>query len=54
MSGWICLLDGGAISWASKKQTRIIDSTIDAKSIMLAADSKEAEWLQNLLLEVPL
>jgi len=48
------LLGGGAVSWVSKKQTYITDSTIAAKFVALAAVSKEAEWLQNLLLEVPI
>jgi len=35
-SGWIFNLGGGAVSWGSKKQTCIADST-------MAAGSKEAE-----------
>lgn len=52
-SGWIFTLGGGAISWASKKQTCIADSTMAAEFIALASGSKEAEWLRNLLLEIP-
>jgi len=48
------LLGGGAVSWASKKQTSITDSTMAAMFVALAAASKQAEWLRNLLLEVPL
>ncbi|GKE15579.1 zinc finger, CCHC-type containing protein, partial [Tanacetum coccineum] len=53
-SGWVFLLGGGAISWASKKQTCIIGSTMKSEFVALAAAGKEAEWLKNLLLEIPL
>ncbi|GKB91809.1 zinc finger, CCHC-type containing protein [Tanacetum coccineum] len=53
-SGWVFLLGGGAISWASKKQTCITGSTMKSEFVALAAAGKEAEWLKNLLLEIPL
>ncbi|XP_074283002.1 secreted RxLR effector protein 161-like [Silene latifolia] len=53
-SGWIFLLGGGAISWASKKQTCITDSILALDFIALASTCKEAEWLRNLLYEIPL
>ena len=53
-SGWIFLLGGGAVSWGSKKQTCITDSTMAAEFVALASCSKEAEWLRNLVLEFPL
>ncbi|GJR69566.1 zinc finger, CCHC-type containing protein [Tanacetum coccineum] len=53
-SGWVFLLGGGAISWASKKQTCITSSTMESELVALAAASKEAEWLRNLILEIPL
>nr|GFB37490.1 zinc finger, CCHC-type [Tanacetum cinerariifolium] len=42
-SGWVFLLGGGVISWASKKQTCIIGSTMESKFVVLAADGKEAK-----------
>ncbi|GKE55771.1 zinc finger, CCHC-type containing protein [Tanacetum coccineum] len=48
----IFLLGGGAISWASKKQTCIASSTMESEFVALAAAGKEAEWLRNLLLEI--
>jgi len=48
------LLGGGAMSWASKEQTCITNSTMATKFVALAAATKEAKWLQNLLLEVSL
>ncbi|CAM8877602.1 unnamed protein product [Rhodiola kirilowii] len=53
-SGWVFLLGGGAISWASKKQTCITSSTMKSEFIALAAAGKEAEWLRNLVHEIPL
>ncbi|CAM8929486.1 unnamed protein product [Rhodiola kirilowii] len=48
-SGWVFLLGGGAISWASKKQTCITSSTMESEFIALAAAGKEAEWLRKNL-----
>ncbi|KAK4393484.1 Secreted RxLR effector protein [Sesamum angolense] len=53
-SGLVFLLGGGAISWASKKQTCITDSTIESEFVTLDAAGKEAEWLMNLIHEIPL
>nr|GEW50086.1 putative RNA-directed DNA polymerase, eukaryota, reverse transcriptase zinc-binding domain protein [Tanacetum cinerariifolium] len=44
----------GSISWASKKQTCLIDSTMENEFVALAAAGKEAEWLKNLIYEIPL
>ncbi|GJY17037.1 hypothetical protein Tco_0387459 [Tanacetum coccineum] len=51
-ASWVFLLGGGAISWASKKQTCITNLTIESEFVALAATSKEAEWLRNLILEI--
>ncbi|KAG8503572.1 hypothetical protein CXB51_001539 [Gossypium anomalum] len=53
-SGWIFILGGRSISWGSKKQTCITDSTMATEFIALVTASKEAEWLRNLLYDVPL
>ena len=53
-SGWVFLLGGGAISWASKKQSCITTSTMESEFVALAAAGKEAEWLRNLIHEIPL
>ncbi|GJY62122.1 zinc finger, CCHC-type containing protein [Tanacetum coccineum] len=50
----VFLLGGGAISWASKKQTCITGSTMESKFVALAAAGKEAKWLKNLLFKIPL
>nr|GEY77706.1 zinc finger, CCHC-type [Tanacetum cinerariifolium] len=51
-SGCVFLLRGGAISWASKKQTCITGSTMESEFVALAAAGKEAEWLRNLIHEI--
>nr|GFA19815.1 zinc finger, CCHC-type [Tanacetum cinerariifolium] len=53
-SGWVFLLGGDAISWASKKQTCITGSTMKSEFVALAAAGKEAEWLRNLIHEIPI
>nr|GEY14808.1 zinc finger, CCHC-type [Tanacetum cinerariifolium] len=52
MSGWVFLFGGGAISWASKKQTCITGSTMKHEFVALAAAGKEAKWLRNLIHEI--
>nr|GEU71805.1 hypothetical protein [Tanacetum cinerariifolium] len=53
-SGWVFQLGGRAISWASKKKTCITGSIMKSDIMALAAAGKEAEWLKNLLLKIPL
>ena len=48
-SGSIFLLHGGAISWASKKQTFMVLSMIEAEYIALSNASKDACWIKQLL-----
>nr|GEV19100.1 zinc finger, CCHC-type [Tanacetum cinerariifolium] len=51
-SGWVFMLGGGAISWASKKQTCITGLTMKSKFMALVTVGKEAGWLKNLLFEI--
>nr|GEW21512.1 hypothetical protein [Tanacetum cinerariifolium] len=53
-SGCVFLLSEVAISWAFKKQTCITGSIIESKFMALAIASKKAEWLRNLIYEIPL
>ena len=53
-TGYIFTLGSGAIYWKSKKQTIIANSIMEAKLIALASTSEEANWLRNLLYEIPL
>nr|GEW12567.1 zinc finger, CCHC-type [Tanacetum cinerariifolium] len=43
-SEWVFLLEGGAILWASKKQTRITSSTIESEFIALADAGARSKW----------
>ncbi|WJZ94339.1 hypothetical protein VitviT2T_013211 [Vitis vinifera] len=52
-TGWVFTLGGGAVSWGSKKQTCISHSTMEAELIALAATGKEAEWLRDLMMDIP-
>ncbi|GJY09112.1 hypothetical protein Tco_0377297 [Tanacetum coccineum] len=54
ISDLVFLLGGGVISWASMNQTCITGSTMESEFVALAAAGKEAEWLRNLILEIPL
>ncbi|GJW59596.1 zinc finger, CCHC-type containing protein [Tanacetum coccineum] len=47
MSGWVFLLGGGAISWASKEQTCITSLTMESEFVAFAVAGNEAEWLRN-------
>ncbi|GJX53813.1 hypothetical protein Tco_0282182 [Tanacetum coccineum] len=47
-NGWVFLLSGGAIFWASKKQTCIIGSTMKSEFVALAAAGKKAECAATL------
>ena len=52
--GYIFTLGNDAICWKSKKQTIIDNSTMEAELIALASTSEEANWLRDLLNEIPL
>ncbi|GJU86452.1 zinc finger, CCHC-type containing protein [Tanacetum coccineum] len=51
-TGYPSVLEG--YTDASKKQTCITGSTLEYEFMALAAADKEAQWLKNLLLEIPL
>lgn len=51
-SGYVFLLGGGAISWASKKQPIVTLSTTEAEFVSAAYGACQAVWLRNILEEV--
>ena len=53
-TGFVFLLGGGAVSWKSTKQTVMARSTMESEMIALDTTSIEAEWLKDLLTEIPL
>nr|GEX44518.1 zinc finger, CCHC-type [Tanacetum cinerariifolium] len=54
MNGWIFTLGGGSVSWGSKKKSCLTDSTMATEFVALASCCKEAEWLRDLLINIPL
>ena len=52
-TGYVLTLVGGSVCWKSKKQTIIVNSTIEAELIDLASASEEANWLRDLLFQIP-
>ena len=48
-SGYIFLLNNGAISWSSKKQSCIALSTMEAEFVAFSAAVQEALWLKRFL-----
>ena len=52
ISGYIFMVDGGAVSWSSKKQELVTLSTTEAKYIAATHAAKEAVWLRHLLTEL--
>ena len=52
-SGYVFTLRGGAISWRSCKQKILTRSTIEAELTALDTATIEAEWLRELLMDLP-
>jgi hypothetical protein len=52
ISGYAFLIDGGAVSWSSKKQEIISLSTTESEYVAATHGVKEAIWLRTLITEV--
>jgi hypothetical protein len=52
-SGYAFLLGGGAVSWKSCKQTVLTKYTMEAELTALDTAGAEAEWLRELLMDLP-
>ena len=48
-SGWVFLLNGGAVTWKSSKQPTVAESTCESEYIAASEAAKEATWLQNFI-----
>src|SRR4051812_5132182 len=53
-TGYIFTLGGGAVSWKSCKQMILTRSTMEAELTSLDTASVEAEWLHELLTDLPM
>jgi hypothetical protein len=52
VSGMIFMLNGGPISWRSKKQKLILISTTEAEYISLSNIAKHAKWISQFLTDI--
>ncbi|WVZ98076.1 hypothetical protein U9M48_043557 [Paspalum notatum var. saurae] len=52
-SGYVFMLGGGAVSWRSCKQTILTRSTMEAELAALDTAYVEADWLRELLMDLP-
>ena len=52
-SGYVFSLGGDAVSWKCCKQSILTRSTMEAKLTTLDTASVEAEWLRELLMDLP-
>jgi hypothetical protein len=52
-SGYTFLLGGGAVSWKSCKHTVLTESTMKAELTALDTAGAEAEWLREVLMDLP-
>ena len=46
-SGYVFILNGGAVSWKSSKQEMLADSTTEAKYLAASEASKEGVWIRD-------
>jgi hypothetical protein len=53
-SGYIFTFGGAAVSWRSRKQTILTKSTMKDELVALEATTVEAEWLRDLLKDMPM
>jgi hypothetical protein len=53
-SGYVFTLSGAAVSWRSCKQTILTRSTMEAELTALDTATVEADWLHELLMDLPI
>jgi hypothetical protein len=54
MSGYVFTLGGAVVSWRSCKQTILTRSTMEAELAALDTPNVEADWLRELLMDLPI
>ncbi|CAI5990521.1 unnamed protein product [Closterium sp. NIES-65] len=52
IGGYVCLFGGGAVSWRSKKQNEVGQSSCETEHMALHYGAKEVVWLRRLLEEI--
>jgi hypothetical protein len=53
-SGYVFTVGGGTVSWKSCKQTIVTKSTMEVELTALDTATVEAEWLRELLMDLPM
>jgi len=51
-SGFVYVINGGAVSWKSSKQETVTDSTAEAEYIAASEAAKEGVWMRRFLIEL--
>ena len=52
ISGYVFLVNGGAVSWSSKKQELVTLSTVESEYVAATYAAKEALWLRRIVGEI--
>ncbi|THH01090.1 hypothetical protein EW026_g1530 [Hermanssonia centrifuga] len=52
ITGYVFLIDGGAVSWSSKKQELVTLSTTEAEYVAATHAAKEVMWIRRIIGEV--
>ena len=53
-TGWVFILGGGVVSWGIQKRDFVSHSTMEIEFMVLVVIGKEAEWLRDLMMEIPI
>jgi len=51
-SGYVFIMNGGAVSWKSSKQSTVADSTTEAEYIAASDAAKEAVWIRKFIADL--
>jgi hypothetical protein len=51
-TGWLVMLSGGPISWSSKRQSVVAQSTMEAEYVAMSMACREGTWARRWLAEV--
>jgi hypothetical protein len=52
ISGMVSVLAGGAVSWSSKRQSTVAQSTLEAEYMATASATREVLWLRKLMADI--